>query len=216
MPTRKLLTIAAAFALAVAACGGSASSAAPGSTSTAGATKDGGAVPTVDIPAAGGGSCKVEVTGDVTKSWESKQTQGTLLLSQWLSDKSRKVLSLADNEEAMLLNCGSGKSSVNFTTAAGTTSAQFKAGPGSYVIAAGGMLGGGSAPGEIGLLFNADDSKVWGAEEPGTFTVTTFGGGKFIGTFSVKVVTSFDTGTTHSHATITGSFDLGCTGDACN
>jgi hypothetical protein len=73
-----------------------------------------------------------------------------------------------------------------------------------------------SAPGRLSLLFNANDDKVWGAKEPGTFTVTTFGGGKFAGTFSVKIVTSFDTGTTHSHGTITGSFDLDCTGDACN
>jgi hypothetical protein len=212
---RKLAAIAAAFAIAVAACGGSASSAAPGTTNAPGAT-DNGSQPTINIPAAGGGTCKISITGDVTSSWETQQTQGTLLLSQWLSKSSRAVLSLADNEESMILNCGSDQGSVNFTMSPGTTSAQFKQGPGTYVIQSGGLIAATSAPGQLSLLFNSKDSKVWGAEEPGTFTVTTFGGGKFIGSFSVKIVTSFDTGDTHSHAVITGSFDLGCTGDACN
>ena len=168
------------------------------------------------MPAAGGGSCKVAITGDVTKSWESKQTQGTLLLSQWLSSTSRSVMALADNEQSMILNCESDQGSVSFTMSAGTTSADFKEGPGTYVIQAGSLIMATSAPGQLSLLYNSKDSKLWGAEEPGTFTVTTFGGGKFAGTFSVKIVTSMDSGTTHSHAVINGSFDLGCTGDACN
>ena len=58
--------------------------------------------------------------------------------------------------------------------------------PKDYVIPTGGILGG-AAPGQISALFTiGDKSDLWKVIEPGSFKVTTFGGGKFAGTFHSK------------------------------
>ena len=219
MRARRLTTISFAFLFVVAACGGSstATSGASGATGTAaapGSTNGGGSAPTVDMPAAGSGTCRIAITGDETKAWQITQTQGTLLLSQWLTSSSRGLLSLADGEESMILNCGSDQGAVSLTMSQGTTSSEFPEGPGTYPISAD-LIGATSAGAQVDLLLDTKDQKVWSVEEPGTFTVTTFGVGRFVGSFAVKVVTTLDGGN-HSQATLTGSFDLGCTGDACN
>jgi len=71
-------------------------------------------------------------------------------------------------------------------------------------------------PGEIGVLINLHDNLIWAAAEAGTFDVTTFGDGKFAGTFSVKIKATADLQTRAANAVLTGSFDLSCTGDACS
>jgi hypothetical protein len=213
---------ALAVALVVAACGGSASTVAPGASGDNGAT---GATPasvdathadqTFVMPAGGNGSCSVNITGDVTRSWTAKQDMGTLLVTQWLGKASRSMMSLKDGEESLILNCKGTGGSISFMTAAGTTSAMFPKGPKQYVISSGSLLGSDTA-GEIGTVINLGDKLIWAVAEPGTFTVTTFGGSKFAGTFSVKLKATEDLQTRAANATLTGTFDLSCTGDACS
>jgi hypothetical protein len=221
----RLASLIAALAVASAACGSSAATAAPADGSAPGsatptptpAATDAGGNPTVSLPAmpaAGGGSCKVQITGDVNKSWEASQTQGTLLLSQWLSSSDRELMSIAADEDSMILNCSTDAGTANFSTTSGTTSALFPKAPGTYVIATGGL--GSDKPGQIGVLVNTKDKLLWKTSEPGAFTIKSFGGGKFAGSFTVKLVTYLDSGSTHSSATMTGTFDLGCTGSACS
>ena len=213
-----------ALALVASACGTSASTAAPAASTGngGGAATDGGSVPTTGVvlpsivmPAGGNGSCTVNISGDVTKSWTAKQNMGTLLVSQWMAASSRAMLSLKDGEESLILNCKGDGGSVSFMTADGTTSAMFPKGPKTYTISSGTLMGSDTA-GEIGMVINLNDKLIWATEEPGTFTVTTFGGSKFAGTFSVKIKATADLQTRAANATLSGTFDLSCTGDACS
>jgi hypothetical protein len=167
------------------------------------------------MPAAGGGSCQVNVTGDVTASWTAKQDMSSVLLSYWLSPANRKTLSLKDGEESLILNCQGAGGSVNFISPNGTTTANFPQSPKSYVIPTGGILGG-AAAGQISMLFSTNDKTLmWKVVEAGTFNVTTFGGGKFAGTFSVKVgMVGDDLKTITGTAMVSGSFDMGCPSSA--
>lgn len=210
MSRRRLGIVIAIAVLAVSACGGGSSASHSGSSQNGG--PGGGDQANAQ---AGHGTCVVDIKGDVTKSWTTKQTNGTLLLTQWLSASSRKILSLSEGEESMILNCDGDGGSISFTTANGTTADMFPKGPKKYVITAGTLIGSDTA-GEIGLIIDLKDKAIWSAAEPGTFDVTTFGGSKFAGSFSVKLKSTQDLSTTSATATLSGTFDLSCTGDACS
>ena len=180
-----------------------------------GATAAANATQTFVMPGGGNGTCSVNITGDVSKSWTTKQDMGTLLVSQWLSASSRSMMSLKDGEESLILNCKGDGGSISFMTAGGTTSATFPKGPKTYTISSGSLLGTDTA-GEIGSVINMNDKLIWAPAEPGTFEVKTFGGGKFSGTFTLKIKATADLQTRAANATLTGSFDLSCTGDACS
>jgi hypothetical protein len=198
-----------ALVLVVAACGSSSSSAAPGSMAP-GASSAPEASTDANPPsmaAAGGGSCSVDITGATQKSWKSPQNIGTLLVGYWLSASDRDMLSMTDTEAALIFNCQSDSGSVSFTLTNGTTTAQFPMAPADYVIAPSASTG---DPGQITIIVSLKDDNLWRVAEPGTFKVTTFGGGKFAGTFQVKLTSSV------GDASVTGLFDLGCTGSACS
>ncbi len=206
-----------AAALVASACSSSASTVAPGASTGNGGNGGNATAATKSfvMPPGGNGSCSVNISGDVTKSWTAKQDMGTLLVSQWLGTSSRSMMSLKDGEESMILNCKGDGGSISFMTADGTTSAMFPKGPKTYTISTGSLLGS-DAAGEIGTVINLNDKLIWSTAEPGTFTVTTFGGGKFVGTFSVKIKATADLQSRAANATLSGSFDLSCTGDACS
>lgn len=208
----KLASVVVALAVVAAGCGGSSSA---GVSSPAATGQNGSpALPSVVMPAAGGGSCQVDISGDVTTSWHATQDLSNLMVSYWLSASSREALSLTG--EALLLNCKGSGGSVSFTTPDKTLSADFPKSPKDYVVPAGGILGG-AQPGQVSMLLNLNDHNVWKVTEAGSFKVTTFGGGKFAGTFSVKVGKSGDDlKTIVATAVVSGSFDFGCTGDACS
>jgi hypothetical protein len=225
MRLNKLIPVLAALAVASAACGGSAATGAPGATGPA-ATVPAATVPAgstqaatnrPDLPGIGGGSCSVNVTGDVTKSWTDSQSASTLLVGQWLTPASKAILKLPEGEASLIFNCESDGVSVNFLTTNDTTTAQFIQGPKDYVISAKGILGGGD-PGQIGMLINFKDDSLWKVIEPGSFKVTTFNGNTFAGTFTAKIAKADDSFKyTAGFATITGTFDLKCTtGNACS
>jgi hypothetical protein len=156
----------------------------------------------------------MDISGGATVSFESKQDTGTLQMDYWLTPDARSALSLGDGDAGFLLNCQGGDlGSVSFLTTDGTTAATFAKGPATYKIRA--QLGTATpaAPGQVQTLFNLKDKKIWGATEEGTFTVTRLDGGDFAGTFAVKIGT---TGPSPLSATVTGSFDLGCTSGACS
>ncbi len=217
--------VLAAAVLVVSACSGSAATVAPAASSNNGGNGGNGgnataatktaATQSFVMPAGGNGSCSVNIAGDVTKSWTAKQDMGTLLVSQWLGKSSRSMMSLKDGEESMILNCKGSGGSISVMTSNGTTSAMFPKGPKTYTISSGTLLGSDTA-GEIGTIINLNDELIWSTAEPGTFTVTTFGGSKFAGTFSVKIKATADLQTRAANATLTGTFDLSCTGDACS
>lgn len=199
MRTARLASAVVAALFAFSACGGG---------STPGQGGAGPAATVNDAPV--GGSCKVSVTGEATVSWTANQDMSSVMVSYWLSAANRKVLSLKDGEESLILNCKGTGGSVNFLSPTGTTSTNFPRSPKSYVIPVGGLLGG-ADPGQITMLFNLGDKALWKVTEAGTFNVTTFDGGKFAGTFSVRVGKVGDDLTTIvGTAMITGSFDMAC------
>lgn len=213
----RLTSVIAAMAIVASACGSSASTAGPGRTLAPGESAQvtlPAGLPS--MPAIGGGSCSVNITGDETKSWTSPQTMGSLLISYWLTPANRTLVALKAGEESLIFNCESAGGSVSFLTTNETTSAQFVKGPKEYVISAGGLLGG--DPGKIKLLLNLKDESLWKVIEDGSFKITTFTGSKFSGTFSAKLAKADDMlKYTAGTAVITGTFDLNCSiGNACS
>jgi hypothetical protein len=206
----KLASAVVAVAIVVAGCGGqSAGAGSPGATGPAATSSS-----TVAAHPAAGGSCQVTVTGDITASWKATQDNSSLLVSYWLSSSSRTMMALSG--EALILNCKGAAGSVSFTTPDKTSTSDFPKAPKNYVVPMGGVIDT-AQPGEIGMLLNLNDKQVWKVVEPGSFNVTTFGNGKFVGTFLVKIGRVGDDLTTITgNAVVSGSFDFGCTGDACN
>jgi hypothetical protein len=199
-----------AAALVVAACGSSSS---PGS--TAGGGNPGGNQG-ASLPGVGGGSCSVSVTGDMTASWQKTQDSGSVLVSYWLSASEKALLESSPGEESFLLNCQSDNGSVSLYTTNGTTGTQFPKAPGAYVISAGGIMGA-DTPGQVSLLVTFNDDSLWRVAEPGTFTVTTFTGSRFAGTFQARLSKlGDDLQTVVGTANLSGTFDFGCTSGGCS
>ena len=218
MPRTKLVSLIAALAIAAAACGGG-SKASPTSVGAGPAqpASSGQAVDVASFAAAGGGSCGVQIDGDFTKSWHTDQTKATLLVSYWLSPSNRSLLGVADGMEELLINCQSDEGpAISLSSTTGTTAAQLPKAPGEYVIETGGIVGS-NKPGEIHAILSLKDSSVWTVTEPGTFTITSFTPSHLAGTFSMKIGKSgADLQSTVANATVSGTFDLACTGDVCS
>jgi hypothetical protein len=126
------------------------------------------------------------------------------------------MLAVKDGEAELLINCQSDQGSISLTTTAGTTSAQLPHSPATYVIEAGGLVAD-RKPGEIQTVINLKDTNLWSVTEPGTFDITSFNPSHLAGSFSFKIGRS-DVGSQAilATATISGTFDLTCTGSACN
>lgn len=218
MPRTRIASLVATLAIAAAACSSGGSTTAPGS-GGGGSTEPGSSGPAVVVPSfasAGGGSCGVQIDGDVTKSWHTDQTKATLLVSYWLTPGDRTLLGVTDGQEELLINCQSDQGSISLTTTAGTTAAQLPKAPGTYVIEAGGLVAD-RKPGEIQTVINLKDSKLWKVTETGTFEITSFTPSHLSGSFTFKIGRS-DVGSQAiaATATISGTFDLACTGSACS
>ncbi len=199
----RFVSIVAAMAIGVAGCGGSGSTAAPGSSGAGSGTTG----HLSAAPAIGGEACSVKISGGVTKSWQSPQTSASMLVTYWLNESDKKLSGSAGGE-SFILNCEGADGSAHFQTADGTTAAKFPKAPGTYVVP---ILRG--APGQVDLILHTNDSSIWVVAEPGTLTITTFDGSKFAGAFSVKMTNS-SSGTDVS-ATLSGTFNLRCMASAC-
>jgi hypothetical protein len=199
-------------ALVVSACSSSASTPAPASgapeSQAAPASGAPGSTQTLVMPAAGGGSCTVNITGAITVSWTAQQNVGTLLVSQWVSESQLSVLGMSRGDEAFIFNCKGDAGAIDFTSTAGTTEAQLPVAPGEYVVPAAGLTG--DNPGQLAVLVSLHDGNLWRVAKDGTFTITTFGGSKFAGSFQFDITSAAGT------ATVSGTFDESCTGDNCS
>jgi hypothetical protein len=217
MRVPRFIPMLAAAAILVAACSGSATTTGPGGMPPNGASQG----PTLPggvsfPPIAGGGACDVNVTGDTTVSWHSPQTVGSVLLSYWLGPAELAVLSLKSGESYFLMNCTSATGDITLSSAVGTLATQFVHGPGTYVIAAGGLLGGAKA-GQISTLVTFRDHTLWKVAEAGTLNVTTFNSSHFAGTFTMKIgKTGSDLQTIVATATVSGIFDMACMSRGCS
>ena len=218
MPRTRIASLIAALAVVAAACSIGGATATPGAGGQ-GSTEPGSSQPAVvaSFASAGGGSCGVQIDGDVTKAWHTDQTTATLLVSYWLSPSGRSLLGVQDGTEEFLFNCQSDQGpSISLTSTAGTTAAQFPKAPGTYVIEPSGLLGD-HKPGEIQALINLKDGGLWNVAENGTFTITSFSPSHLAGSFNMKIAKSgANLQSIVASATVSGTFDLGCTGDACS
>ena len=212
------VSVVAALALVIAGCTSSPATGAGSPGGSDGGANSGGSGGAASAGMASqavpvGRSCSVQVSGDVAKSWKTTQSAGTLMVSYWLNSADRKTMALTG--ETFLLNCDSDAGTVNFDMTNGTTAADFPEAPGTYVIDMNGL--GGTQAGHVGMLINLKSGGDWRLTEPGTFKITTLGGSRFAGSFSVKIGQLGATGKYDGgSATITGSFDLACTGSACS
>ena len=218
MRSIKAISVAAAVAIVIAGCGSSPATGAGSPGGSDGGAKSGGSggaasagMSSPALPA--GGSCTVQVSGDVAKSWKTTQSAGTLMVSYWLNSADRKTLALTG--ETFVLNCVSDAGTLNLYMTGGTSATDFPEAPGTYVIDINGS--GGDQAGHVGVVINLKDGGDWRPTEPGMFKITTLGGSRFAGSFSLKIGQLGATGKYDGgSATITGSFDLACTGSACN
>jgi hypothetical protein len=211
------LLLTAVFA--VAACGSSASSGGPATpgASTGGGDMGGGGdqTPSISFANVGGGSCEVKITGDVTASWSEQQNMSSVLVTYWLDSADREMLDMAADDASFLINCQGDAGHLSLTSAGSPTTADFPEGPGTYVIAAAGILGGGES-GQASVLLTIGDTTMWGVSEPGTLNVTALDGSKFAGNFEFKArEVGDDLQTVIANVTVSGSFDFGCSGTAC-
>ena len=196
-------------ALALTGCGSSSAPGSSGGLSSPATRAPGG------LPAAGGGSCTVNITGDVAASWTDQQDKSSVIVSYWLGASELGVLNLGAGEASFLFNCQSDQGTVSFYSTTGTTAAQFPKAPGSYAIAAGGIMSGAEA-GQVTALVTVGAAALWKIAEPGTFTVTTLDGHKFAGTFQAKIQKIGDDLTTVvANSTLSGTFDFNCTSGGC-
>ena len=113
----------------------------------------------------------------------------------------------AGSEEFFILVCDSPSGSVTFMSYPGTTAGMFPKSPGTYVVPT--IYG--LVPGSVLMAMSLSDSSQWLPSEDGSFVVTTFGGGRFAGHFSVTIATTDGS----RSASLSGTFDLGCTGSVC-
>jgi hypothetical protein len=218
MQRTRLVSVLAALAISAAACSSSGSTATPGS-GVQNSAEPGSSELAVSAPSfasAGGGSCGVQIDGDVTKAWHTDQTKGTLLVSYWLSPDDRSLNGVEDGQEMLDINCQSDQGSISLITTAGTMATQFPKAPGKYVIEAGGLVAD-RKPGEIQTVTNLKDKSLWKVIENGTLEITGFTPTHFVGSFTFKIGKSGDDlKTIVATATVSGTFDLGCTGSACS
>jgi hypothetical protein len=192
----------------VAASGAPASEPAAASGSAAATSGSAAATDTFVMPAAGSGSCTVNITGAVTASWTAKQNAGTLLVSQWVSASQLAVLGMTPADEAFIFNCKADAGAIDFTSTAGTTVDQIPVAPAEYVIPAAGLTD--HNPGQLAVLISLHDGNLWRVAQDGSFKITTFGGSKFAGSFQ------FDISSDAGAATVSGTFEESCTGDNCS
>jgi hypothetical protein len=217
MKARRPALALAVLAIVVAACGSSASTAGAGNSAPGviPGSSSASSVGLPNLPAAGGGSCSVKVTGGTEVSWNSPQNAGSLLVGYWLGASELAVFSLSPDAAYILMNCQSDNGSISLYTTNDTTTAQFPESPGTYVIEAGGLLGD-TKPGEIQALVTFPDKSLWRVTDPGSFVVTAFDGHHFAGTFTLNIgQESEDFQSIVATATVSGTFDLNCTATGC-
>jgi hypothetical protein len=217
MRIRRVVSLPAALllaiAFAVAACGSSASTGAPGA-STGGGGGD--KTPGAEIPNAGGGSCQVTIAGDVSASWSEQQNLGSTLVSYWFSAAQREAYEMSEDEQYFVINCKGDAGQLSLLSVGDTTAADIPMGPASYVVVPKFALGE-DGKGKVSMLLTLDDETLWRAAENGTFNVTTLDAKRFAGNFEFKVESlGDDLETVVASATVSGTFDFACTGGACH
>jgi hypothetical protein len=184
--------------------------------------------------------CELTVTGDSTvtiKADAPRDLQGKLATSTdyWLSDAQvRTALEMLQSmsskltaedkkkkvDEAMtkdpkfmvlLINCLADDGGVAFTAAEKTRYADIPMKPASHAI----VPSDHPKPGELTAFFHVGGNgkrESYDIREPGKLTLTQFDRKGIVGTFSFKAE---QRGKVNKKVTVTGSFNYGCVGDAC-
>lgn len=182
------------------------------------AADDGSASETPTVPpptpmAIAGGNCHVEVTGDVSATWDSPGGYSAIGYGPWIhQEPDQTIAGIPMDETFFLLNCtGPGTSSINFGTSPGS---KIPMQPATYTLPpADNAFGASDNPGALSVLIGLDASETnWGLREPGTLTITRFDESGIAGSFQLPVtdVLAKIAGAqqpSKGNAMITGTFD---------
>jgi hypothetical protein len=226
--TRTLRTLALVttlgLTLTLAACGGDDSSTAasgsdPAGTSassdeggaTDGSSTEGSEAPEVTDSGGGdGGSCQVDVTGDVTASWSAGPSLSALETEYWLTPQEKEMFG---EGFYFVVNCqGPGGDYFGLTAGQAGSTDTVAYGPASYtlspsenVLAGTGM----DSPLTVLLAFDGDEG-VWGVTEPGVVEITEFDGDNIAGTviFTASDMLAEMAGTPERTVQVTVTFDF--------
>jgi len=213
LPRARALAVGASIlALALAGCSSGGSAAPSGAPSSAAPVETG---PAMTYAAVGGGSCAVQVSGNVTSDWQRPQDSSSVLVSYWLSAAEREML--GQEGESFLVNCDGGdKGYLNLNSPTGSTVETFPKASGTYEIAASNATE--QVPGTVNAMITLPGEDLWAVAAPGKLEVSRLDGSRFTATFEFPVG-RWQPGAAEgvqAEATVTGSFDFACTSGGCN
>jgi len=157
-----------------------------------------------------GGSCSVEITGDVNASFTSGGGYSAVGYGSWIPPEPGVSTPFELDGGFFLLNCiGPGDTYVGFGAA---LDADIPMAPATYpIVPATTALGGSDIPHQIDILVGIDGSDTnWGPTEGGSLVITEFDADNIAGTFTVPItdVLASITGENQGNAMITGSFNF--------
>lgn len=154
-------------------------------------------------------SCHVDVTGDVTASWDSPGGYSAAGYGSWIAPGSAGSTPIVLDDTFFLINCtGNGNNYVGFGPNDG---AGIPMTPATYpILPADNAFGGTDAPHVMDVLIGLDGTTTnWGPSAEGTLVITEFDNEHIAGTFSFPItdVLARISGTSQGDAMITGSFN---------
>jgi hypothetical protein len=149
------------------------------------------------------GQCRVDVTGAETVSWDAGGGYAATLVDYWLTEAERELL--GTDVFGLIINCTSEFGYVGFTAADAADSSTVPLAPGRYELppASAGL----EVPNPIRGGIDIEGSEaVWGLSQPGVLDITAFDEARIAGTFSF--VTTDVLGDVSGELQVTGSFDF--------
>jgi hypothetical protein len=167
--------------------------------------------PSATAAPSGGGSCQIDFTGDLTKSWTGTQDPASITTSYWMTKEAITAAGLVDGDASMSFSCRDVDTNlVSIMTPSGTRAADFPQAPKKYVIPKLGLLGI-TPSGQLNVVLNLNDQALWSVAEEGTLEIKTFSAGRIEASFSVKLgKLSADLKSYTATVTLKGSFSLNC------
>lgn len=155
------------------------------------------------------GTCQVDVTGDVERSFTAGGGMSAVNTDYWLTPAQKEVFG---EGFYFIVNC-QGEGDDYFGLLAGTTgnADTIPYGPGTYELAPTDAIFGGAGDGPFTIMLAFDgDEGVWGVAEAGTVEITEFDDDNIAGTvtFGAADVLADMAGTPERSAQVTVSFDF--------
>jgi hypothetical protein len=143
------------------------------------------------------GKCTFTLSGGMTGEFSAPASSSSVLASYWLVDPTARKMMFKNDEEGLIINCGSGNDTLSFTARAKTKD-EVPYGPKKYEL--------GPKKGPIHIIGSIQKAGVMGGT--GTFEITAYDAEHIAGTFdfTAEILGNKVDGP----VTIKGNFDFKC------